>query len=83
MDLDLIFNGSHPCEEPGCDHTVAYDDEPYCFVHSPDEGSYRPGYSWKEKHLCGFRWRQGDAMVECVKTKGHTDIPHECAEDLV
>jgi hypothetical protein len=50
MDMDLIFDGSHPCEEPGCDRMVPYDDEPYCFAHSPDEGSYRPGYSWREKH---------------------------------
>jgi hypothetical protein len=24
---------------------VLYDDEPWCFVHSPDAGSSKPGYS--------------------------------------
>lgn len=37
----------HPCTEPGCPHTVQFDDEPKCFKHSPDEGSSVPGYSWK------------------------------------
>jgi hypothetical protein len=41
----------HPCEHRGCPHTVAYDDEPWCFEHSPNEGSYVPGYSWSGRHL--------------------------------
>jgi len=44
------MSDSHPCEYPGCENTVAYDDEPYCFTHSPDSGSYVPGYSYKAKH---------------------------------
>lgn len=41
---------SHPCEQAGCSRTVAYDDEPYCFGHSPDSGSYVPGYSYARAH---------------------------------
>lgn len=42
---------SHPCEFVGCTNVVAYDDEPYCFVHSPDSGSYVPGYSYRHDHV--------------------------------
>lgn len=42
-------NGEHPCETPGCELTVMYDDEPHCFKHSPDSGSYVQGYSYKKK----------------------------------
>jgi hypothetical protein len=37
----------HPCIAPGCENTVEYDDEPWCFTHSPNDGSYVPGYSYK------------------------------------
>lgn len=41
----------HPCAWPaGCEHTVEFDDEPFCFTHSPDEGSAVPGYSYKREH---------------------------------
>lgn len=40
----------HPCERAGCTSQVAYDDEPYCFTHSPDSGSYQRGYSWAASH---------------------------------
>lgn len=39
----------HQCTEPGCQITVAYDDEPWCFQHSPDEGSSVVGYSAREE----------------------------------
>lgn len=39
--------GVHPCEMPKCREYVAFDDEPYCFEHSPDSGSYFPGYSYE------------------------------------
>jgi len=39
----------HPCVHPDCGETVAYDDEPWCFTHSPDSGSCIMGYSFKEK----------------------------------
>ncbi len=41
-------HGVHPCEHPNCREYVAFDDEPYCFEHSPDSGSQFPGYSWSE-----------------------------------
>lgn len=41
---------SHPCEQAGCTRTVPYDDEPYCFEHSPDSGSYVSGYSYARAH---------------------------------
>ena len=37
--LDERYFKLHKCEYAGCDTTVAYWDEPYCFVHSPDSGS--------------------------------------------
>lgn len=41
---------SHPCETQPCSNVVPYDDEPDCFDHSPDSGSYVIGYSYKAKH---------------------------------
>lgn len=35
----------HKCVTPGCDRIVEFDDEPWCFTHSPDEGSSLRGYS--------------------------------------
>lgn len=35
----------HKCEEAGCSHVVEFDDEPYCYTHSPDSGSSVRGYS--------------------------------------
>lgn len=35
----------HKCVTEGCDRTVQYDDEPWCFTHSPDSGSSLRGYS--------------------------------------
>jgi hypothetical protein len=40
----------HPCESPGCETVVPYDDEPYCVEHSPEAGSYLRGYSYRRKH---------------------------------
>lgn len=40
---------SHICEHPGCTNIVPYDDEPFCFEHSSDTGSYVQGYSYKKK----------------------------------
>jgi hypothetical protein len=48
------FTGSaseaHPCTQQGCKHVVPYDDEPYCFEHSPMSGSSVRGYSYKASH---------------------------------
>jgi len=41
--LDHIF--VHECIGPGCVTLVEYDDEPWCFSCSPDEGSSVRGYS--------------------------------------
>lgn len=41
----------HECAHNGCNITVLYDDEPYCFTHSPDSGSSFRGYSaYKIQH---------------------------------
>lgn len=39
----------HACEFPGCDKRPIYDDEPYCFTHSPNLGLSVPNYSAYEK----------------------------------
>lgn len=51
-EIASIMTGAdaHPCEHDGCTHTVEFDDEPWCFGHSPDSGSSVPGYSYKRKH---------------------------------
>lgn len=43
----------HECETYGCDRIVRYDDEPYCFTHSPDDGSSVPGYSAYKSSIGG------------------------------
>lgn len=35
----------HECITPSCEKIVQFDDEPWCFEHSPDEGSSLAGYS--------------------------------------
>jgi hypothetical protein len=35
----------HQCVHPDCDRIVEFDDEPWCFTHSPDEGSSLFGWS--------------------------------------
>jgi hypothetical protein len=39
----------HECIEEGCSQVVQYDDEPWCFTHSPDDGSSVPGYSARQE----------------------------------
>lgn len=39
----------HTCKAHGCARSVEFDDEPYCFTHSPDEGSSVYGYSAREE----------------------------------
>lgn len=39
----------HECEANGCGVMVEFDDEPFCFTHSPDKGSSMPGYSAKAR----------------------------------
>jgi hypothetical protein len=40
-------DGSHKCEKSQCNDLVPFDDEPYCFTHSPDSGSFFVNYSYK------------------------------------
>ena len=35
----------HDCSQATCDNSVVWDDEPYCFTHSPDSGPRMRGYS--------------------------------------
>ena len=48
--VDPDFPDRHPCMSPGCINTVQYDDEPWCYTHSPDSGSDIAGYSYKAEH---------------------------------
>lgn len=41
---------THPCEMGGCKNIVPFDDEPYCYDHSPNSGSMLVGYSYKRNH---------------------------------
>jgi hypothetical protein len=47
----MITDESHPCVTPGCRNTVTFDDEPWCYTHSPDSGSDVPGYSYARSHI--------------------------------
>lgn len=39
----------HPCVIDRCPNMVEFDDEPWCFTHSPDSGSNVLGYSYKKE----------------------------------
>lgn len=47
----------HKCEVEGCRIMVTFDDEPYCFAHSPDSGSSERGYSAWERAQASNRSR--------------------------
>jgi hypothetical protein len=38
----------HDCTRSYCTNIVVFDDEPYCFTHSPDSGSSVRGYSARQ-----------------------------------
>lgn len=44
----------HKCKTEGCPVEIPYDDEPYCFTHSPDEGSSVKGYSAYQEALDNY-----------------------------
>ncbi len=46
-----MFDDAHPCAKIGCEGIAPYDDEPYCYKHSPDSGSEVAGYSYKKSHM--------------------------------
>lgn len=48
---DPDYPDRHPWEYPMCTNTVQFDDEPWCYTHSPDSGSNVPGYSYKATHI--------------------------------
>jgi len=50
------YDGKHPCLQAYCKHTVLFDDEPYCYEHSPDSGSSVRGYSYRESQLLRLGW---------------------------
>lgn len=49
---DFFF--PHECEKEGCGKMVSYDDEPFCFTHSPDEGSSVLGYSARARASANY-----------------------------
>lgn len=53
MSSEYVFK--HQCVFPGCDSVVEFDDEPWCFTHSPDEGSSLPGFSARESMKLGMK----------------------------
>lgn len=54
----------HKCKQFSCERVVQYDDEPYCFTHSPDSGSSQRGYSARaeahQREIDQDRW--GEAV---------------------
>ena len=49
MTSDGIFK--HKCVIASCSEIVLYDDEPWCYEHSPDSGSSLIGYSASKQSL--------------------------------
>lgn len=47
VDLSAYTERWHPCVESDCAKLVPFDDEPWCFTHSPDSGSSVRDYSWQ------------------------------------
>lgn len=57
----------HRCEHPSCGYFVNYDDEPYCFTHSPDEGSSVRGYSAYANYLQTLELNKNGVPVDWDK----------------
>ena len=49
-------DGSHSCETIECKTVVPFDDEPYCFDHSPRTGSYFFEYSYQKDTFHTGKW---------------------------
>lgn len=65
---------THYCGFPGCKFLVQYDDEPFCFDHSPDSGSNVQGYSARTIVLnCSAEDIVGVLITELSKW-GHGDM---------
>ena len=48
MALDNDGICPHECIATGCGNIVQFDDEPWCFTHSPDDGSSLFGWSARQ-----------------------------------
>ena len=59
---DGIF--PHRCEHAMCEKMVEFDDEPWCFTHSPDSGSSIRGYSAYSKYLMERELRKDIPDIE-------------------
>jgi hypothetical protein len=60
----------HQCVVPECEKVVQYDDEPWCFEHSPDEGSHLAGYSARR----ATEKKEEDAIQSNIFTKNQIEI---------
>lgn len=71
---------SHPCASTACKNTVPFDDEPFCFVHSPDEGSHVRDYSYKaiEAKRCATL----TVTVRLDPVYGTFHTPESCQEQV-
>jgi hypothetical protein len=54
----------HKCEMPECQYHIIYDDEPYCYTHSPDEGSSVRGYSAYANYLQSLELNENGIPVD-------------------
>lgn len=50
LELKPLEDQAHPCTVFGCKNIVPYDDEPKCYEHSPEGGSFVENYSYKEQN---------------------------------
>lgn len=64
---DGVFK--HQCILADCETMVEFDDEPWCFTHSPDEGSSLAGWSARQvltdsvaKQMIANRTRQSNVF---------------------
>jgi hypothetical protein len=48
----------HECAHEGCKTIVQFDDEPWCFVHSPDSGSSVMGFSARARAEAENRYQK-------------------------
>jgi hypothetical protein len=79
---DGIFE--HECVKPQCMRRVEFDDEPWCFAHSPDEGSSLPGYSARksfERHSKEVEpYKVIEILVNELDKHGHGDLHYNAPD---
>ncbi len=63
----------HPCATPGCETPSEYDDEPWCFEHSPNSGSSLAGYSARQISI-DEPYEVITALVEELDKHGYGDF---------